>query len=342
MSKKYKKIRLLLVSILISSVMLTGCFAEQPKLAEPSDAVAVVNGSSAETDQPEQGEGLSSEAAVPQLSTKTTLSLDQIPEYAGEPYVVLNDNEPDFADLSTSSYEFYSELDALGRCGVAYACVGVDLMPSEERGEIGPVKPSGWHTVKYDVVDGKYLYNRCHLIAYQLSGENANEKNLITGTRYMNVEGMLPFENMVADYVKETGNHVMYRVSPFFAGDNLVASGVEMEAESVEDGGKGICFHVYCYNMQSGVAIDYATGESALRDDTAETAAAPDQAAEPSDENEVTESSDGTAPVMVWKSATGKKYHSTNHCGFMNPDNATQITEEQAVSQGLDKCSRCW
>jgi len=136
-------------------------------------------------------------------------------------------------DLSTSSYEYYSELDSLGRCGVAYACVGIDLMPSEERGEIGPVKPSGWHTVKYDVVDGKYLYNRCHLIAYQLSGENANVNNLITGTRYMNVEGMLPFENMVADYVKETGNHVMYRVSPIFAGDDLVASGVQMEAKSV-------------------------------------------------------------------------------------------------------------
>ncbi len=325
MRKNYKKIRLLL-SILISSAMLTGCFFEQPELAEPSDTVAAVNESSKETDR---GDGL---------------SLDQIPEYAGEPYVVLNDNEPDFADedLTTSSYEFYSELDALGRCGVAYACVGVDLMPSEERGEIGPVKPSGWHTVKYDVVDGKYLYNRCHLIAYQLSGENANEKNLITGTRYMNVEGMLPFENMVADYVKETGNHVMYRVFPVFAGDNLVASGVEMEAESVEDGGKGICFHVYCYNVQPGVVIDYATGESALQDDTPEDADTPDKANKPSNENEVTESSDGTAPVMVWKSATGKKYHSTNHCGSINPDNATQITEEQAVSQGLDKCGRCW
>lgn len=164
--------------------------------------------------------------------------------------------------MTVNSYEVYSPLDALGRCGAASACVGVDLMPTEERGSIGQVKPSGWQTVKYDCVDGKYLYNRCHLIGYQLAGENANKQNLITGTRYMNVEGMLPFENMVDSYVEETENHVLYRVTPVFEGENLVASGVQIEAFSVEDEGEGLCFNVYIYNVQPGVVIDYATGES--------------------------------------------------------------------------------
>lgn len=164
--------------------------------------------------------------------------------------------------MTTKSFEKYSELDNLGRCSVAYACVGKDIMPTEKRGAIGSVKPSGWHTVKYDCVDGKYLYNRCHLIGYQLTGENANNKNLITGTRYLNVEGMLPFENMVADYVKETDNHVLYRVTPIFKGENLLASGVQMEAKSVEDNGDGISFNVYCYNVQPDIVIDYKTGES--------------------------------------------------------------------------------
>ena len=184
--------------------------------------------------------------------------------YDGKPYVVINDNDPDFtdADMTTTSFERYGELDGLGRCTTAFANIGKDLMPAEKRGPIGEVKPTGWQTAKYDNVDGKYLYNRCHLIGYQLTGENANEKNLITGTRYLNVDGMLPFENMVADYIKETNNHVLYRVTPVFSGDNLVASGVQMEAESVEDNGDGILFNVYCFNAQPGIAIDYATGDS--------------------------------------------------------------------------------
>lgn len=188
----------------------------------------------------------------------------EIPEYSGSPYYVLNDNVPMFSeeDFVSKSYETYSELDEQGKCGVAIANIGPDLMPTEERDSIGQVKPSGWQTVKYDNIDGKYLYNRCHLIGFQLTGENANERNLITGTRYMNVEGMLPFENMVADYVKETGNHVLYRVTPIFDGNNLVASGVQMEAMSVEDDGEGICFNVYVYNVQPGIEIDYATGNS--------------------------------------------------------------------------------
>ena len=200
---------------------------------------------------------------------QAALSLEDVPPFSGEPYVVLQDNQPGFSqeDFTTDSFETYSSLDLLGRCGTAYANIGLDLMPTEERDSIGQVKPSGWQTVKYDIVDGKYLYNRCHLIGYQLSGENANEQNLITGTRYLNVEGMLPFENMVADYVQETGNHVLYRVTPIFQGTELVARGVQMEAESVEDQGEGICFNVYVYNDQPGITIDYATGASSLEGD---------------------------------------------------------------------------
>ena len=196
-----------------------------------------------------------------------------IPAFAGEPYVIINENIPFFEeeDMVTRSYESYSELDALGRCGVAVSCIGRDLMPTEDRGSIGQVKPSGWQTVRYDdLIEGKYLYNRCHLIGYQLAGENANEQNLITGTRYMNVDGMLPFENMVADYVKETDNHVIYRVIPVFENEDLVAKGVIMEAQSVEDDGEGICFNVFVHNIQPGVTIDYKTGKSAQSDDTAE------------------------------------------------------------------------
>ncbi len=198
-----------------------------------------------------------------------TVLLSEIPEFSGSPYIEINDNEPFFEekDFTEESFENYSELDSLGRCGVATACVGLDLMPTQERGSIGMIKPTGWHTVKYDCVSGKYLYNRCHLIGYLLTGENANEKNLITGTRYMNVEGMLPFETMVADYVEETGYHVLYRVTPIFDGENLLANGVEIEAYSVEDNGEGICFNVFVYNAQPQIEIDYATGDSRLAAD---------------------------------------------------------------------------
>lgn len=197
-------------------------------------------------------------------SSGTSVSLDSIPDFSGKPYVVINDNVPSFpdGDKTKKSFERYSDLDSLGRCGPAYANIGKDLMPTKKRGPIGQVKPSGWQTAKYDNVDGKYLYNRCHLIGYQLTAENANRKNLITGTRYLNVDGMLPFENMVADYVKETGNHVLYRVTPIFKGNDLVARGVQMEAYSVEDEGAGIEFNVFVYNNQPGITIDYKTGKS--------------------------------------------------------------------------------
>lgn len=196
--------------------------------------------------------------------TQKSVSSSDIPDYSGEMTVPLNDNQPEFdeEELKDESYERYSELDDEGRCQTAQACIGKDIMPTKKREAIGMVRPTGWHTVKYDNVDGKYLYNRCHLIAHQLTGENANEKNLITGTRSFNVDGMLPYEEMVGDYVRETGNHVLYRVTPVYDGDNLVAKGVQMEAMSVEDQGKDIEFNVFVYNVQDGIEIDYETGES--------------------------------------------------------------------------------
>ena len=198
---------------------------------------------------------------------QVSYDLASIPEYSNANYVVLNNNEPNFteSDYTTDSFERYSELDSLGRAKVAYANIGVDLMPTEERGSIGQVKPSGWHLVKYDIVNGKYLYNRCHLIGFQLTGENANEKNLITCTRQMNTVGMLEFENKVANYIKSTNNHVLYRVTPIYKDDNLLASGVVMEAYSVEDSGEGIKFNIFVYNVQDGIYIDYKTGDSKLK-----------------------------------------------------------------------------
>ncbi len=202
-----------------------------------------------------------------------TVTLSDIPEFDGTPYIAINDNQPFFTaeDMTAEAFETYSELDWLGRCGVVYACIGQELMPTGERGNISHIKPTGWHSVKYDFVDGQSLYNRCHLIGFQLSGENANDRNLITGTRFMNVDGMLPFENMVADYVKETGNHVLYRVTPIFDGEDLVARGVLMEGLSVEDEGDGVCFCVYAYNEQPGVVIDHSTGDSWLDADDNDT-----------------------------------------------------------------------
>ena len=239
-------------------------------------------------------------------------SVMNVPAFDGTAYVIINNNQPEFTQdqMTDRSFERYSPLDKLGRCGVAIACIGQDIMPTEERGSIGQVKPSGWHTIKYDFVDGKYLYNRCHLLGYQLTGENANEENLITGTRYLNTEGMLPFENMVAEYVKETGNHVMYRVTPIFDGDNLVARGVQMEALSVEDQGAGVSFNVYIYNNQPGVEIDYHSGESRLQDNQPTT--------QPGE-------------VTYILNTNNKKFHKSN-CG-----NAGNISEENRKVSALDR-----
>ncbi|MBQ7354655.1 MAG: DNA/RNA non-specific endonuclease [Clostridia bacterium] len=242
-----------LVLLLTLCVLLSGC-AQAP--------------SGSDRDEPD---GTSKQSET-QLTVSGFASIEGIPDYSGKAYVVLNNNQPTFTkeEIKTTSYEFYSELDSLGRCGVTHACVGEDIMPTEDRESISSVKPSGWVNNKYDsdLVDGGYLYNRCHLIGFQLTGENANKQNLITGTRYLNIEGMLPFENMIADYVKETGNHVMFRVTPKYAGNNLLASGVQMEAWSVEDDGEGVCFNVFAYNVQPGIAINYATGENWLSGET--------------------------------------------------------------------------
>lgn len=283
--------------------------------------------------------------AVQEVSAQ--LQSEDIPSYTGSPYTQINDNVPDFPldDYTTEVFETYSDLDELGRCGVAYANVCQELMPTQKRGKIGQVKPSGWQTAKYDSVDGKYLYNRCHLIGYQLTGENANEKNLITGTRYLNVDGMLPFENMVADYVKETGNHVLYRVTPIFTGDNLVADGVQMEAESVEDNGDGILFNVFCYNVQPGIGIDYATGDN-WEDDSIPQAEEPDESqTQPAyDEEETDTQSESVGTTYIINTNTGKfHYPQCSSVGQMNDSNKEEYTgsRDDLIAQGYSPCERC-
>lgn len=308
------------------------------------------------------------------VNNNSYVSIDAIPAYDGKAYVAVNNNEPFFtdSDMTTTAFENYSDLDSLGRCGVAYANICRDIMPTEERGKIGMIKPSGWHTVKYDVIKDRYLYNRCHLIGYQLAGENANPKNLITGTRYLNVEGMLPFENLVADYVNNTGNHVLYRVTPMFSGSNLVANGVLIEAKSVEDNGGGILFNVYCYNVQPGVGINYENGDSWLdgtvpQEQSAQTGAAQNGGSQSSDgsqagasagdtgssgsitgsaasgsdtspaENSVSDSSN--SKTMVHITATGKKYHRAGCRTLKKSD--TEVTLDEAKSMGLSPCGIC-
>lgn len=268
------------------------------------------------------------------------LAQAEVPSYDQRPYEEINGNRPDFTeeDYTTEAFERYSELDGLGRCGAAYANICEELMPAEARGSIGQVKPSGWHTVKYDWVDGKYLYNRCHLIGYQLAGENANEKNLITGTRSFNVQGMLPFENEVADYVRETGHHVLYRVTPVFEGDNLLASGVTMEAYSVEDNGDGVQFHVFVYNVEPGVLIDYATGESREDDGTG---VMEDDADGMEDGENAQEGQEREYVLNV----NTKRFH-LPECGSaeqIKPQNRKEYTgtREELTGQGYQPCGVC-
>lgn len=270
------------------------------------------------------------------VNNNSYVSLDAIPAYDGKANVAVNNNEPFFtdSDMTTTAFENYSDLDSLGRCGVAYANICKDIMPTEERGKIGMIKPSGWHTVKYDVIKDRYLYNRCHLIGYQLAGENANPKNLITGTRYLNVEGMLPFENLVADYVNNTGNHVLYRVTPMFSGSNLVANGVLIEAKSVEDNGGGILFNVYCYNVQPGVGINYENGDSWLDGTTGSASSGLDSSAA---EDSAADSSN--SETMVHITATGKKYHRAGCRTLKKSD--TEVTLDEAKSMGLSPCGIC-
>lgn len=281
----------------------------------------------------------------PAVQAESADTIAEVPEYDGVPYVEINDNEPEFteAELTTEPYEEYSELDPLGRCGTAEACIGEDLMPDGEREDISEVEPTGWENREYDIVDGGYVYNRCHLIGFQLSGENANEENLITGTRYMNTEGMLPFENMVAEYVQETDNHVMYRVTPVFEGDDLVASGVQMEAESVEDGGAGICFNIYVYNVQPEIIIDYSTGANWADTDsgnekTADISATDDSDAENGEDQEPKEQ------TYILNKNT-KKFHKPE-CSSVDDIKAENKsgftgTREELIEDGFDPCGKC-
>ena len=257
--------------------------------------------------------------------------LSQVPEYSGSPVAAVNGNVPALTAADADGLtEYYSPLDSLGRCGVVMALVGPETMPTEERGSIGMVKPSGWHTVRYDdLVDGRYLYNRCHLIAYQLTGENANTRNLVTGTRYMNMEGMLSYENDVADYVERTGNHVIFRAEPVFEGDELVCRGVHLEALSYEDGGAGLSYNVFCYNVQPGVGIDYATGESWR------TAPEPEPAEGPA----------ASAEVTYILNVNTDKFHlpGCSSVKQMSEKNKREFTgtREEAIAQGFDPCKRC-
>lgn len=261
-----------------------------------------------------------------------------LPAYSGSAYTVVNGNQPNFSafELTTVGYEKYANLDSLGRCGVALASCGKEIMPAdgEERGRISSIKPTGWMQAKYDGISGGYLWNRCHLIGWQLSAENANRQNLITGTRYMNIEGMLPFENMVADYIRETGNHVAYRSTPIFEGSNLVCSGVQMEAYSIEDDGDGICFNVYCYNVQPGITINYSTGDSSgPRIETTDNQ-------KPNTEQNNTNNNQASSGEMVWIPKSGSKYHSNSGCSNMK--NPTQVTKEEAESRGYEPCKKCY
>lgn len=369
-----KRITSLALALLLSlSLLLSGCLIELDELPPlPGDGQEETGGTvgdgttgDGETDGGLSGDGTTDEGTTggnagdggqtpglptdqielhnPGANPKPVTPTD-MPAYSGDPYVAVRDNIPDFApsEMVTTSFEYYGPLDALGRCTYTVACIGQDLMPTEERGNLY-VKPSGWQSVKYDIVSGKYLYNRCHLIGFQLTGENDNVSNLITGTRYLNIDGMVDFENMVADYIKETGNHVLYRVTPIFVGDELVARGVEMEAYSVEDEGEGICFHVYAYNVQPGITIDYANGNSALAGDPLPPAGEGSGTDTPPEgEGDGTESEDVHDYVL---NTNTKKFHypdcsSADDIKAENRDTYTG-TRDELIAQHYEPCGRC-
>ena len=329
---------------------------------DPGDETEIQTVAETEIQAAAQVQSDDSKQKVVHAGTASAFNAADVPAYSGKPYTAVNNNEPYFTsdNLTTEAFENYSELDALGRCGVAYANVCLETMPTEKRGSISEVKPTGWHSVKYDNVDGKSLYNRCHLIGYQLTAENANKQNLITGTRYLNVDGMLPFENMVADYVKETDNHVLYRATPIFTGDNLVADGVLMEGYSVEDEGDGICFCVYAYNVQPGITIDYATGDSWLSSESGNSdsssggnSAVSQSAADKSGTQQAavqTESvKETSAPVSTGTeyilNTNTKKFHypSCSSVKQMKASNKKEYTgsRDDLIAQGYDPCKKC-
>lgn len=345
--KNTNKLLALLLSILML-ISVVGCdinssnYEDGSNTGTSSSITDINDHSSSIIDSNDETSSTSSTTQKPNNSTVGTgnasaVDPSTLPTFSGTAWTSVNNNQPNFntTELTTSGYEKYSSLDSLGRCGVALASCGKEIMPSadEERKSISSIKPTGWIQKSYSGISGGYLWNRCHLIGWQLSAENANRENLITGTRYMNINGMLPFENMVADYIKETGNHVAYRITPIFEGRNLVCSGVQMEAYSIEDDGDGICFNVYCYNVQPGISINYATGDSS--GPSSSTTTSP-----PSTEQNDSSNNPASNGTMVWIPKTGSKYHSRSGCSNMK--NPSQVTKQEAERQGYDPCKKCW
>lgn len=337
-------------ALITALVCLTGCYftGTAPSAAPSFSAAASYTAAANRTPEPYITESPSSgDSAAPtpsaSSSTENTEADLALLKYSGKLYAVVNGGIPSFSQTGTASWERYGELDRLGRCTAAEACIGRDIMPTLTRGPIGQIKPTGWHTAKYDFVDGKYLYNRCHLIGFQLTGENANERNLITGTRYLNTKGMLPFENMVADYIKDTGNHVMYRCTPVFAGNELVARGVHLEAYSVEDKGDGICFNVFIFNVQPGVKIDYLTGESSLEDEST-TTPTPKPSVTPKPTPKPSPSSTAQAQSYVLNTKTHVfHYASCRHVSSIKDANRKNFTgsRDALISDGFKPCGSC-
>lgn len=357
------------LTLLLSIALATGCSASTAGNEAPPGEPTPELASTGTPDGPQEPQSAPAEDTNQQeteavgenrpVTDDGVLSYRDVPAFEGNPYVYVNDGEPMFTDeqrAAETGYERYGELDELGRCTAAFAVVGPETQPTEKRGSIGEVRPSGWQMAKYDFVEGKYLFNRCHLLGYQLTGENANERNLITGTRYLNVQGMLPFENAVADYVDATGNHVLMAVMPVFEGSELVARGVHMMAESVEDGGEGVAFNVFCYNVQPGVVIDYGTGESMLEEDATPlpdvsgAESAPDTASEGASAGEASEkgatgSAEGKGTTEYVLNTNSKKFHlpSCSSVDQMSPKNREDVedTRENLIAKGYDPCKRC-
>lgn len=355
------------LTLLLSIALATGCSASTAGNEAPPGEPTPELASTGTPDGPQEPQSAPAEDTNQQeteavgenrpVTDDGVLSYRDVPAFEGNPYVYVNDGEPTFTDEQRAAepgHEHYGELDELGRCTAAFAVVGPETQPTEKRGSIGEVRPSGWQMAKYDFVEGKYLFNRCHLLGYQLTGENANERNLITGTRYLNVQGMLPFENAVADYVDATGNHVLMAVMPVFEGSELVARGVHMMAESVEDGGEGVAFNVFCYNVQPGVVIDYGTGESMLEEDATPlpdvsgAESAPDTASEgagEASEKGATGSAEGKGTTEYVLNTNSKKFHlpSCSSVDQMSPKNREDVedTRENLIAKGYDPCKRC-
>ena len=347
----------LLTGALLICLLIAGCSTTQSETGDAPSILAEASGASVAGEATSEAEfsgdvlDPSAETTIAEEDSATedrtsdsdTFSYADIPEYSASASVTVHANIPYFTEqeLTTDVFETYASLDSLGRCGVAYANLCQELMPTTERGAIGQIKPSGWHTVKYAGIDGNYLYNRCHLIGYQLAGENANEKNLITGTRYMNTQGMLPYEDEVADYIDRTDQHVLYRVTPIFLEDELVCRGVLMEAYSVEDEGAGICFCVFCYNVQPGVTINYATGDSE----------GPEYTGASSDTNSSTAATDTSTKkeqaescTYILNANTGKFHLPT--CSSVNQmaeHNKIYFdgTRDEVLAKGYEPCGRC-